>query len=379
MGHAYTPGLTVTERTILRKRRLLPISGTVLVAQGDRVAADTVVARTELPGKVHSVNVANLLGVAPDEIRDYLIKKEGEPVRKDDVLAENRPFIRFLKTEVRSPIDGVVESVSTVTGQVLLREPPRRLELLAYTDGTVVEVHPGQGVTVETACALVQGIFGVGGETWGELCVAVTSPDEVLKPDRLTPDMKGKIVVGGSFVDAATVNRARELGVAALVVGGLHDKDLRALLSYDLGVAITGTEKIGITLILTEGFGEIPMAAKTFGLLSRHQGQKASVSGATQIRAGVIRPEIIMPHAVPSLEAGAPTSERTVGRGGLRVGEFVRVIRDPLFGRIGRITDLPADLRQIETESHVRVLEVEFSDQTRAIIPRANVEIIEGE
>ncbi|HYM37234.1 MAG TPA: hypothetical protein VES96_02415, partial [Nitrospiraceae bacterium] len=94
MGHAYTPGLTVTERTTIRKRRLLPIPGTVTTAQSDRVRADTVVAQAELPGKVHSINVANLLGIAPDEIRDYLIKKDGEPFQKDDVIAENKPFIK---------------------------------------------------------------------------------------------------------------------------------------------------------------------------------------------------------------------------------------------------------------------------------------------
>ena len=375
MGHAYTPGLTVTERTTIRKRRLLPIPGTVLVAQGDRVRADTVVAQTELPGKVHSINVANLLGIAPDEIRDYLIRKDGDPLRKDDVIAENKPFIKFLKTEVRSPIHGTIDSVSTVTGQVLLREPPRRLELLAYIDSHVVEVHPQQGVTIETACTLVQGIFGVGGETWGELQMGVTSPDEVLTPDKLLPGMKGKIVVGGSFLGADTLARAREIGIAALVIGGIHDKDLRALLGYDLGVAITGTEKIGITLILTEGFGTIPMAAKTFALLSKHQGQKASVSGATQIRAGVIRPEIIIPAGSERTQTQETVS---VERGGIQVGDQVRIIRDPLFGRIGQVAALPTDLQQIETESHVRVLEVSFPDRTHAVIPRANVELIEG-
>src|SRR5881296_3442238 len=77
MGHAYTPGLTATEQTVIRKRRLLPIPGTVLAKAGDRVYAETVVARAELPGKVHVVNVANLLGIAPDETRDYLVKKGG--------------------------------------------------------------------------------------------------------------------------------------------------------------------------------------------------------------------------------------------------------------------------------------------------------------
>jgi hypothetical protein len=374
MGHAYTPGLTVTERTTVRKRRLLPIPGTVTVAQGDRVKATTIVAQTELPGKVHSINVANLLGIAPDEVRDYLVKKEGEPVQQDDVIAENKPFIKFLKTEVRAPIQGTVDTVSTVTGLVLLREPPRRLELLAYIDGLVAEVHPRQGVTIETSCTLVQGIFGVGGETWGALQMGVTSPDETLTPEKLMPGMKGKIVVGGSFLGADTLDRAREIGVAALIVGGIHDKDLRALLGYDLGVAITGTEKIGMTLILTEGFGTIPMAVKTFALLSKHQGQKASVSGATQIRAGVIRPEII----IPADGARAAQDTAVVERGGIQPGDQVRIIRDPLFGRIGQVSALPQDLRQIETESHVRVLEVGFPDKTRAIIPRANVEIIEG-
>lgn len=375
MGHAYTPGLTVTERTTVRKHRLLPIPGTVMVAQGDRVKADTVVAQTELPGKVHSVNVANLLGIAPDEIRDFLIKKEGEPVQKDEVIAENKPFFKFLKTEVRSPIQGTVDTVSAVTGQVLLREPPRRLELLAYIEGVAVEVHPRQGVTIEASCSLVQGIFGVGGETWGEIQMAAVSPDETLAADRLTAGMKGKIVVGGSFLGADTLARAREIGVAALIVGGIHDKDLRALLGYDLGVAITGTEKLGITVILTEGFGTITMAAKTFALLSKHQGQKASVSGATQIRAGVIRPEIIIPSGGTHHPAQDAVSAE---RGGIQVGDQVRIIRDPLFGRIGQVSALPPDLRQIETESHVRVLEVGFPDKTRAVIPRANVELIEG-
>ena len=291
MGHAYTPGLTVTEQTVIRKPRLLPIPGTVLAKAGDRVQAETVVARAELPGKVHVVNVANLLGVAPDEIKDYLIKKEGDPVQQDEVIAENKPLIKWFKTEVRSPIQGRLESVSTITGQVLLREPPRLLERLAYVDGTVVDLLPAQGVTVETRCSIVQGIFGIGGETWGELVMAADSPDKTLSATQLLPSMKSKIVVGGAFLGIETMNRARAIGVAGLVVGGIHDKDLRELLGYDLGVAITGTEQVGFTMVITEGFGTIPMASKTFELLARHAGQKASLSGATQIRAGVIRPE----------------------------------------------------------------------------------------
>jgi hypothetical protein len=222
---------------------------------------------------------------------------------------------------------------------------------------------------------MVQGIFGIGGETFGELVVAVEASDQPLTPDRLKAAMKGKVVVGGSFLPAETMTRAKEVGVAGLVVGGIHDKDLRALLGYDLGVAITGSEQVGFTLILTEGFGTIPMAQKTFALLSAHAGDKASISGATQIRAGVIRPEILIPRATDQ-PAQADTARPE--RGGIKIGDSVRVIRDPLFGKIGQVSALPSDLQKIPTESEVRVLEVQFSDRSRAVIPRANIEVIEG-
>jgi hypothetical protein len=240
-------------------------------------------------------------------------------------------------------------------------------------DGRIVEVIPQQGVVVETDCSLVQGIFGIGGETRGEIVIAVTSPDEALTPRHLTADMKCKVVVGGSFVSSEALARAKEVGVAALVIGGIHDKDLRALLGYDLGVAITGTEQVGFTLILTEGFGSIPMAEKTFALLSAHAGQQASISGATQIRAGVIRPEIIIPK-----QANAHIAVTMPQREGIRIGDQVRIIRDPLFGKIGEVASLPSELQKIPTESEVRVMEVRFADGSKAVIPRTNIELIEG-
>lgn len=374
MAHSYTPGLTVTDRTVIRRRRLLPLAGEVLVHAGGNVRCDQAVARAQLPGKVYPVNLANQLSVAPGEIKEYLVKREGEAVQKDEILAENKPLIKWFKTEIRSPVAGTIESVSSVTGQVLLREPPRILDLLAYVDGAIAEVIPHQGVVVEADCALVQGIFGIGGETWGEIIVAVGSPDEPLLPAHLTAAVKGKIVVGGSFLSSGTMAKAKEIGVAGLVVGGIHDKDLRELLGYDLGVAITGTEQVGFTLILTEGFGAIPMAAKTFNLLSAHVGQRAAISGATQIRAGVIRPEIVVPYRGPAVTAAGRGHQRE----GVRLGDSVRIIRDPFFGRISEVSALPHDLRKIPTESEVRVLEVKFSDGTRAVVPRSNIEVIEG-
>ena len=373
MAHSYTPGLTVTDHTVIHRRRMLPLPGKVLVAAGDVVRSDQVVARAELPGKVFPLNLANQLSVTPGELKEYLTKREGDVIEKDEILAENKPLIKWFKTEIRSPVAGTIESISAVTGQVLLREPPRVLELLAYVDGMITDTIPQQGVVVQTTCSLVQGIFGIGGETSGEIVIAVKAPDEPLTPSHFTTAMKGKVVVGGSFLSAEAMKQAKTVGVAGVVVGGIHDEDLRALLGYDLGVAITGTEQVGFTLILTEGFGTIPMATKTFKLLSAHAGRKASISGATQIRAGVIRPEIIVPQGDGQARATTPSQ-----REGIRLGDPVRIIRDPMFGRIGEVSALPSELTTIPTESEVRVLEVTFSDGKTVVIPRTNIEVIEG-
>jgi hypothetical protein len=378
MGHTYTPGLTVTPRTVVSKKRILPLPGTVLVEVGRTVSSATVVARAELPGKVHVVNLVNQLGIPPEDLPDYMVKRGGDRIEKDEVLAETKPLIKWFKTEIRSPIAGTVETVSTATGQVILREPPRPVELFAYLDGKVVEVFPQQGVRVETACAFIQGIFGIGGETWGEVVMATSSPEEDLAESLLTPHHAGKIVVGGAFVGAEALARAKAVGAKGIVVGGMHDKDLRALLGYDLGVAITGTENVGFTLILTEGFGRIPMAQKTFELLRTLGGLKACVSGATQIRAGVIRPEILVPLATGEASEVTEIDKAGQVREGAKIGDPVRVIREPFFGRIGQVAGMPSDLTMIPTESHVRVMEIQFPDGSRVVVPRANIEVLEG-
>jgi hypothetical protein len=359
--------------TVLHKKRLLPIPGKVLASMDQLVEGTDIVAQTELPGKVFSVNVANRLAVGPEEVKGFMVKHEGDPVKKGEIIAENKPMFKWFKTAIESPVDGTVEAISDITGQVLLREPPRVLPIYAYVKGKVVEVTPNFGVMLESEGTFIQGIFGIGGETSGDIVIAVGSPDEDLTPEGIKDSYKGKVVIGGKHASLATIKRAIEAGVNAIVVGGIHDRDLRQLLGYDIGVAVTGTEKIGLTLIVTEGFGMIPMADYTFKLLSSRNGERASVSGATQIRAGVMRPEII----VPGFPKNVSECKRDQGRGWIEPGDPIRIIREPHFGVIGTVKSLPSELTVIGSESHARVLEVLLDGGEVIVIPRANIEVLE--
>ncbi len=377
MAHAYTPGLKVTSAALIKKERRLPLKGEVLVSEGDRVQAEQVVARTQLPGSVEIVKLAQRLAVNPDEVAGLMVKKVGEYVEKDEVIARSAGFFGLFRSEVRSPVAGMIENVSEITGQAVLRAPPVAVEITAYIDGIVSRVFPGEGLEITTRGALIQGIFGVGGENFGDLRVAVDSPDEILDASAIQSDFEGAVVVGGSLITLSAIRKAEEIRVRALVAGGINDQDLKEYIGYSIGVAITGTEEIPLTIIVTEGFGRLAMARRTFALLCSLVGRKASVNGATQIRAGVLRPEIIIPE--PDFPLTARLEEDLEDfQGQLLPGTLVRIIRPPYFGKLARVVELPVHLQKISSESKVRVVKVVLEENgTQITIPRANVEIFE--
>ena len=375
MAQAYTPGLKVKKFTIVSKTRRLPLPGEVLVREGENVAHDQIVARTQIPGEIHMMNIANLLGVEPEDTNAYMQKKVNESVQIGEVIANRTSFFGLLKSIVRAPITGTVEMVSTVTGQVALREQNVPVELNAYIPGKIVQVIPGEGVTIRTPAALVQGIFGIGGETHGELKIVTGSRDETLTSEKIETSCKDRILVGGALVTIDALTKAIQMGVRGIVVGGIEHEDVIKFLGGEIGVAITGQEDIGTTLIITEGFGKMSMSTGTFNLLKSFNGRRASINGTTQIRAGVMRPEVII--ALEDDESRELNEKADEISGGMAPGTQVRIIRDPYFGIIGRVSNLPVELQTVETESKVRVVEVELEDKQRVIVPRANVEIIE--
>jgi hypothetical protein len=372
MGAAYTPGLTVAEATIVRRVRRLPLQGRILVSVGQEVQAEDVVAQTDLPGEVRPINVAGQLGIAPEELPELMVKRAGDAVAAGEPFVRTRGLMGMFRRELCSPTVGTIESVSRVTGQVIIRGEPAPLRKLAYISGRVVEVSPGESATIEAVGTYVQGIFGVGGECWGELCLVVNGPDEVLDARAIRDEHADKILVGGRLAPAEAVKKAIQIGAAGIVTGGLHDADLRSFVGCEIGVAITGEETLGLTLVVTEGFGPIAMARRTFELLAGCAGMRGSMNGATQIRAGVIRPEVIVPRPRSASRSGAPVSA-----GSLEMGAVLRAIREPYFGRMGRCVGLPTELTALESESRARVIEVEFEGGERAVLPRANVELIQ--
>ena len=370
MSKSYTPGLKVLENTKVSKERVLPLKGEVHVKQDNQVNSKDIVASTEIPGNVQMLNVANKLNIDSKDVPECMIVKLDENVKKGQVIARSKGLFGLFKSDVKSPIDGKLINISEVTGQAIITEKPLAIEIDAYISGRVTKVIEKEGVVINSIGTFVQGILGISGESQGVMKVIAKSPSDKINATNLSKDLKGQIIVCGSYIDMDIYEKAQALGVKGIVCGGFDYKNISKILGKPLGVAITGTEQT-MNLILTEGFGQINMAQKTYDILKRNDGKYVSINGATQIRAGVLRPEIFIESLKQDNSKEFDENDLVISEGSL-----VRVIREPYFGKLGKVTSLPSQLMKMKSETQVRVAEVEFDNGSKKIIPRANLEVI---
>ncbi len=369
MGSHFSPGLQASPRHLVRKRRELPIRGEILVKVGDAVAATQVVGRAELEGELRIVRAAEQLGITPEELPGALRVSQGQRVSEGDLLAEARGLWGLFRAAVAAPIQGTVELISASTGHVGLRAPPRELELRAYISGTVVAIDEARAVTIEAPATFVQGIFGVGGERVGTLEALRIEASTQVEEGHIPVEARGKVLFGGHSPTAAALARAARAGAVGFVTGSVSGEVLREYLGYDIGIALTGDEQVPMTLIVTEGFGRMAMGDRALRTLRAVNGQGVSIHGATQVRAGALRPEVIAPpSAVIDVTPGAPR--------GLEVGAPVRIIRVPFFGAEGRVSALPARPQRLDTGAESRVVEVILESGEAITVARANVELL---
>lgn len=391
-----TPASIRQARRVVQRTRLLSVPGEVCVTEGQQVAPDAVVARSWQPGRVVPVNVAAALNLSPAEVPGSLVKRVGDVVQAGEVVARTRQLFGLLRSDCLAPCDGSLLAVSELTGQVLVQTTAEPLAVHAYLQGRVVMVVPQRGAVVSCRATFVQGVYGLGGEAWGKLAVVVPEPQMDLTTDQLDASLSGKVVVGGAGVSPVVLERAASLGVVAVVTGSIEAADLAELPGFTglaggrYGEAAASSCALPGVLVITEGFGNLPMAQPTFDLLRSRRGATASVSGFTQLRAGVVRPEIVIPWTDPEPGNGEmrsaesaetfPQPAEAVPVNGLDgrsriLGSRVRVIREPHLGRLGRLVALPSEPARLPNGVKTRVAELELEGGQTVTLALANLEL----
>ena len=143
--------------TMIERRRVLPIAGTVLVRAGQQVEADEVIATTDLKGEHISLDLARGLGVPKNKTTGYLKRSIGDEGDEGAVIA-SRPGM--VSRSVRAPRAGKLVAVGG--GQALLQVSRKPFELKAGIPGTVFKVEADYGAIIRVSGAWIQGVWGNG-------------------------------------------------------------------------------------------------------------------------------------------------------------------------------------------------------------------------
>lgn len=341
--------------TILRERRL-PVPGEVLVRQGASVVAADVVARAAVSTHHAVLDVASRLGISAARVDDFLVVDRGQKVEAGQVLAERRRFLR--KVRVTAPVEGVIALVED--GRVVLEAEPEVIELRAAMGGVVAAITPRYGVQIQTVGALIQGVWGNGGVQTGPLRVVSAAESGELPASAINLDHGGAIIVSRVAIGEEALSAAVEQRVRGVVA-----PSMRASL-VPVVKALEGT-----SLVLTEGFGARPMSDVVFKLLREHEGREAVLIGAEPGRWQSGRPEVIVPLLSHTQMAAIPRVGEPV-----RVGNRVRLLREPHRGLVGVVTALPDAPMPVDSGIKALGAQVDAGEEQTVFVPFANLELL---
>jgi hypothetical protein len=126
-------------------------------------------------------------------------------------------------------------------------------------------------------------------------------------------------------------------------------------------------------ILLTDGFGDVPMSSRLYAMLEEFIERQATVDAVLPDRwEDVRRPEVFI--NLPARSGDRPPAPR-VGRP-FRVGDQVRLTRAPRAGSIGDITNLPKTLQLLDNGLRVLCAQIALVTGESVLVPLANLEIL---
>lgn len=330
----------------------LPIGSVPMVEVGATVEPAEVLATRRPPGPGMSVAVASRLRRSAAQAAGCLSVPPGSYLEAGDRLAEDRGL------EVTVPSACLFLAYDITDGSALVAPLLGSEPIVGHVRGEVSSVDD-EAIEIRIGGSLLEGVGGTGSAVHGELRVAVHEPGDELRASAIDIGATGRIVVGGSRASAETLTRARAMGVAGIVLGGLLDKELRDFEATQQRRRQVGGARGDFAVVLLEGFGKVGLDPGLFAWFRAHEGRMASLFGESA--------------RLYVYDADPPPARRALPRAGDRVIAH----RRPHAGRAGELVRLLDAPRATMSGIAVRSALVRFEGGPTAIVPLANLEATE--
>jgi len=372
-------------RSNITATRIASFPGEILVKKGEQVSPETPILRANYrQGKLCVVRIAQTLNVPPANMKKHLLKKEGDHVNWSETIAK-RISLAGIK-QIDSPVDGVIKKIDTVLGVMIIREILERpdvpvvidlteksqdpemnfrnyvlvkqgerveygqtiagfkmmpyipmytkkvvspcagtiieidynigkvsiqkdfptTELKAHYWGTIKKIIPQYGADIQFSGYVIEGAFGTGDFAWGKL----VHNDAGVKAH----------IIFSECPSTNDISKIIEYQPAGIIIGSIDYKGIELL------------EKHHITSIIIEGFGKLDVHEDHKDLLAQSEGRDIILKASTQVRAGVVRPEIIIP-SDEKYFAYTTHKEKQKVIWGKHYGKTGMIKKQPYFGK----------------------------------------------
>jgi hypothetical protein len=348
------PISNVSATATIRREWKLPARGTIAARVNEQLNAGETVAEAVVPERRVFLDVARALNVPEETSGRYLTCKVGDHLSEGDRVAQAEGMFRRV---VRAPGNGRVISFSE--GRILFEVVGRTYELKSRYPCIVGGTDGIQSIFVETSGALIQGVWGNGRHDYGVLRVVGKGPDQKLTTDVVDSKWKGAILIAGHCDQSAPLQKATDLSVRGLILGGLAASLMPVV------------RRLRFPIIVLEGFGNVPINAAAFQLLESNQGNEASVDAMPSRPFEVDKPEIIIPIA-SNLDYDLP--DEIVP---LSPGVRVRVVRKPHMGAVGVVREMLARAVRYPSGNKARSARLDIEGMGSVIVPLANLEVLQ--
>jgi len=192
--------------TTIRRERLLPMPGRVVVRRGQKLNPGDAIAEAHLAPEHILLDVERGLGLRASEIDEYVQREAGELVSEGDIISGP---VGMARRVVRAPHSGRVILIRD--GKVLLEIDSPPFVLRAGLPGVVSALIPDRGAIIDGTGALIQGVWGNGRVDYGLLHVLAKTAEDLLTPDHLDETMRGSVILAGFCGEAEVFKAAGEL------------------------------------------------------------------------------------------------------------------------------------------------------------------------